>query len=59
VEWYARTAKLSASGVMGDPTKASREKGERMWEVMVRNLKEFVEELKGMSLSEIHQRRRY
>jgi creatinine amidohydrolase/Fe(II)-dependent formamide hydrolase-like protein len=59
VDWYARTAKLSASGVMGDPTKATREKGERMWEVMIRHLVEFVEQLKGMSLSEIHQRRRY
>jgi creatinine amidohydrolase/Fe(II)-dependent formamide hydrolase-like protein len=59
VDWYARTAKLSASGVMGDPTKATREKGERMWDVMIRHLVEFVEQLKGMSLSEIHQRRRY
>jgi len=59
VDWYARTAKLSVSGVMGDPTKATREKGEKMWEVMIRNLVEFVEQIKGMSLSEIHQRRRY
>ena len=59
VDWYARTAKLSVSGVMGDPTKATREKGERMWEVMIRNLVEFVEQIKGMTLSEIHQRRRY
>ncbi|HUT93473.1 MAG TPA: creatininase family protein [Thermoguttaceae bacterium] len=59
VDWYARTAKLSTSGVMGDPTKATREKGERMWEVMIRNLVEFIEQLKRMSLSEIHQRHRY
>jgi creatinine amidohydrolase/Fe(II)-dependent formamide hydrolase-like protein len=59
VDWYARTAKLSASGVMGDPTKATREKGEKMWEVMIRNLVEFVEQIKCMSLSEIYQRRRY
>jgi creatinine amidohydrolase/Fe(II)-dependent formamide hydrolase-like protein len=59
VDWYARTAKISESGVMGDPTKATREKGDKIWEVMIRNLVEFVEQLKRMSLSEIHQRRRY
>jgi creatinine amidohydrolase/Fe(II)-dependent formamide hydrolase-like protein len=59
VDWYARTAKLSNSGVMGDPTKASREKGEKMWAVMIKNLVELVEHLKGMSLDEIYQRNRY
>jgi creatinine amidohydrolase/Fe(II)-dependent formamide hydrolase-like protein len=57
VEWYARTAKISKSGVLGDPSKASREKGEKYWEIMIRNLVEFVEDLKGMSLDEIYQRR--
>jgi hypothetical protein len=28
-----------------------------MWEVMVRNLVEFVEDLRDLSLDEIHQRR--
>lgn len=59
VEWYARTAKISSNGTMGDPTKATREKGEKIWAVMIKNLVEFVEELKGLSLGEIHQRRRY
>jgi creatinine amidohydrolase/Fe(II)-dependent formamide hydrolase-like protein len=57
VEWYARTARISPSGVLGDPTIASREKGEQMWEVMVSNLVELVEELKGMTLDEIYERR--
>ncbi len=57
VEWFARTARISGSGVMGDPTKATREKGERVWKVMIGNLVEFVEALKRMSLDEIHQRR--
>ncbi len=57
VGWYARTAKLSSSGVLGDPEKATAEKGARMWRVMVDNLVELVEHLKGMSLEEIHQRR--
>ena len=56
VDWYARTSRISKQGVMGDPTKATREKGEKMWDVMIRNLVEFVEELKPMSLDEIHQR---
>jgi len=48
---------VSANGVLGDPTKATREKGVQMWEVMVRNLVELVEHLKGMSLDEIYQTR--
>jgi creatinine amidohydrolase/Fe(II)-dependent formamide hydrolase-like protein len=57
VEWFARTSRISGSGVMGDPTKASREKGEKLWKVIVGNMVEFVEQLKKMSLDEIHQRR--
>jgi creatinine amidohydrolase/Fe(II)-dependent formamide hydrolase-like protein len=57
VEWYARTARISPSGVLGDPTKASREKGEHMWKIMIRNLVELVEELKSMTLDEIYERR--
>ncbi len=57
VEWYAYTGSLSKSGVLGDPTKASREKGEQLWALMIRRLVEFVEQLKGMSLAEIHERR--
>ncbi|MBN2562921.1 MAG: creatininase family protein [Phycisphaerae bacterium] len=59
VDWYAHTKSISKTGVLGDPTKATREKGEKMWDVMIRNLVEFVEQLKGMSLDEIYQRRRY
>lgn len=57
VEWYARTAKLSDSGVLGDPTRATRQKGEEFWRIMIRNLVEFVEDIKGMTLDEIYQRR--
>jgi len=55
VTWYARTHRISTSGVLGDPTKASAEKGERMWSVMIKNLVELVEHLKSMSLEEIYQ----
>ncbi len=57
VGWYAHTSKISPLGVLGDPTKATREKGERMWQVMIKNLVEFIEDLKGMSLDEIYQKR--
>jgi creatinine amidohydrolase/Fe(II)-dependent formamide hydrolase-like protein len=57
VEWYARTAKISRSGVLGDPTKASAEKGKRYWEMMITHLVAFVESLKGLSLNEIYERR--
>jgi creatinine amidohydrolase/Fe(II)-dependent formamide hydrolase-like protein len=57
VPWYARTKKISASGIMGDPTKASAEKGRKMWEIMIAHLTAFVEDLKSMTLDEIFQKR--
>jgi len=57
VGWYAHTSKISPYGVLGDPTKANKEKGERMWELMINNLVEFIEDLKGLSLDEIYQKR--
>jgi creatinine amidohydrolase/Fe(II)-dependent formamide hydrolase-like protein/GNAT superfamily N-acetyltransferase len=57
VSWYAYTHKISASGVMGDPAQASAAKGRQMWDVMVAHLVAMVEDLKQMSLDEIHHRR--
>ncbi len=57
VEWYARIAKISPSGVLGNPTKASKEKGEKIWLIMIKHLAEFVEDLKNMSLDEIYHKR--
>jgi creatinine amidohydrolase/Fe(II)-dependent formamide hydrolase-like protein len=57
VSWHAYTKKISADGVMGDPTKASIEKGEKMWHMMIAHLVALVEDLKGMTLEELHQRR--
>jgi creatinine amidohydrolase/Fe(II)-dependent formamide hydrolase-like protein len=57
VEWYAHTKKISRTGVMGDATKATAEKGERIWELMTGHLVELVEHLKSLSLDEIYQRR--
>lgn len=57
IGWYAMTSKISRIGVMGDPLKGNREKGERMWKVMISNLAEFIEDLKTMTLDEIYQKR--
>jgi creatinine amidohydrolase/Fe(II)-dependent formamide hydrolase-like protein len=57
VSWYAHTRKISQSGVMGDPTKASAEKGKKIWEIMITHLVALVEDLKSMTLEEIYQRK--
>jgi creatinine amidohydrolase/Fe(II)-dependent formamide hydrolase-like protein len=57
ISWYAYTRRISSTGVMGDPTRGSAEKGEKIWAIMIAHLTAFVEDLKGMSLEEIHQRR--
>jgi creatinine amidohydrolase/Fe(II)-dependent formamide hydrolase-like protein len=56
VSWYAYTRKISNSGVMGDPTKASAAKGKQIWETMITHLVALVEDLKSMTLEEIHHR---
>lgn len=57
ISWHAYTKKISQSGVMGDPTRASAEKGRKMWDVMIQHLVELVEDLKRLTLDEIHHRR--
>jgi len=57
VPWYVRTKRISESGIMGDPTKATTKKGKKMWEIMIAHLVAFVEDLKSMSLDEIHQKK--
>jgi creatinine amidohydrolase/Fe(II)-dependent formamide hydrolase-like protein/7-cyano-7-deazaguanine synthase in queuosine biosynthesis len=56
VSWYAYTRKISQSGVMGDPTRASVEKGKKIWEMMITHLVALIEDLKSMTLEEIHHR---
>ncbi|UCD77031.1 MAG: creatininase family protein, partial [Desulfobacterales bacterium] len=57
VLWYAHTRKISKTGVMGDPTKASAAKGRKIWEIMIAHLVAMVEDLKLMTLEEIHHRK--
>jgi creatinine amidohydrolase/Fe(II)-dependent formamide hydrolase-like protein len=55
VAWYAHTRRISPSGVMGDPTRADARKGRQIWEIMTAHLVKLVEDLKTLSLDEIHQ----
>jgi creatinine amidohydrolase/Fe(II)-dependent formamide hydrolase-like protein len=57
VEWYTQTEKISKSGVLGDPTKASREKGEKLWHMVVEHLAAFVDDLRNLNIEEIHEKR--
>jgi creatinine amidohydrolase/Fe(II)-dependent formamide hydrolase-like protein len=56
IPWYAHTKRFSESGVMGDPTKASAEKGEKIWEMMIAHLVALAEDLQRLSLEEIFQK---
>jgi creatinine amidohydrolase/Fe(II)-dependent formamide hydrolase-like protein len=57
IPWYSHTKKISENGIMGDPTKATAEKGEKMWEIMIAHLMTFIEDLKSLTLEEIFQKR--
>ena len=57
VAWYVRTKRISESGIIGDATRATAERGRRMWEIMIAHLVRFVEEVKRSSLSDLHQKR--
>jgi creatinine amidohydrolase len=57
VDWYVRTERISPSGVLGDPTKASAEKGEKMWEIMTFHLVNLIDGLQKLRIDDFHQRR--
>ena len=57
VAWYVRTKIISDSGIMGDPTKASGQKGKKLWEVMIAHLVKFVEEVKRSNPEDLYQRK--
>ena len=57
VSWFARTSRISPTGVMGDPTKATAEKGHAIWKIMVHNLVELVEALRDTPLEKLYRRR--
>lgn len=57
INWYVRTHKISINGVIGDATKASAEKGQKIWELMINNLVHFVDSIKNIPIEELHQKR--
>ncbi|MEM3579464.1 MAG: creatininase family protein [Candidatus Bathyarchaeia archaeon] len=48
VSWTFKTKEISNTGAIGDPTKASKEKGERAWQLAIERLAELLEELDSM-----------
>lgn len=57
VSWFIHTKTLTKSGVMGNATLASAEKGHKMWEVMIRKMAEFVETIKNTPSDKLFQNR--
>jgi creatinine amidohydrolase/Fe(II)-dependent formamide hydrolase-like protein len=57
VSWYAYTKNVSENGILGDPTRASAEKGKKIWQIMISHLVSLVEDLKRMTLEEIYNRK--
>jgi creatinine amidohydrolase len=57
VSWFAHTKRLSETGVMGNASIATAEKGNQMWEIMIQNLRDFVETIKNTPLDQLYQNR--
>jgi creatinine amidohydrolase len=57
VSWFVHTKRLSASGVMGDATQATAEKGHKMWKVMISKMAEFVDTIKNTPSDKLYQNR--
>lgn len=46
IPWVFFTHKLSETGVLGDATKATKEKGEKLWQIHINKLSKFIEEIR-------------
>jgi creatinine amidohydrolase/Fe(II)-dependent formamide hydrolase-like protein len=57
VAWFVRTRFLSGSGIMGNPTMASVEKGRKIWEITIAHLVRFVEVIKRSRPEDLYQRK--
>ncbi|KAA3615362.1 MAG: creatininase family protein [Calditrichaeota bacterium] len=55
VSWYAHTKLLSKSGVMGNASLATEEKGKIIWDIMIRKMTEFVETIKNTPADKLYQ----
>lgn len=50
VSWSFKTREISETGVIGDPTKATKEKGEKAWKLAIERLADLIKELDKMKL---------
>jgi creatinine amidohydrolase len=57
VSWYVHTKRLSESGVMGNASLGTAEKGAKMWEIMIEKMTEFVETIKNTPSDKLYQNR--
>lgn len=57
VSWFVHTKRLSNSGVMGNATRGSAEKGQKMWDIMIAKMTEFVETIKNTPSDKLYQNR--
>lgn len=57
VSWYVHTERLTNTGVMGNASKATIEKGEKMWEIMIKKMVDFVDKIKNTPLDKMYQNR--
>ncbi len=57
VNWYVHTKSLSKTGIMGNATLGTAAKGEKMWEIMIRKMADFVETIKNTPFEKLFQNR--
>ncbi len=57
VNWYVDTQRISESGVMGNATKGTAEKGKLMWDISIKKMVDFVESIKNTPLEKLYQNR--
>lgn len=56
VSWFVRTHKISNSGVMGNASIATAEKGRKIWEIMIGHLVKLVDSIKNTPLVDLYQK---
>ena len=57
INWYVHTNRISESGVLGNATKATAEKGKKMWDISIQKMTEFVESIKNTPSEKLYQNR--
>jgi len=57
VSWYVHTKTLTESGVMGNASLGTAEKGEKMWKIMIKKMADFVDTIKNTPFEKLFQNR--